>query len=51
MATIDNGPTLVKAASLIHSHKPEIKIVARARDLIICDALNELGVSEAVPRC
>lgn len=47
--TIDNGPIIVKTASLIHSHRPEIKIVARARDLTICDALNELGVKDAVP--
>ncbi len=47
--TIDSAHTVLKAASLIRSHRPEIKIVARARDLTICDALNALGVVGAVP--
>ena len=47
--TIDNGPAIIKTSSLIRSHRPDIKIVARARDLVICDELNKLGVSKAVP--
>jgi len=47
--TIDNGSAAVRAATLIRSRLPQMTIVARARDLVICDALNQVGVREAVP--
>lgn len=47
--TIDNGTAAVRAATLIRSRMPQMMIVARARDLVICDALTQVGVREAVP--
>lgn len=47
--TIDNGPSAVKAAALIRAHAPGMKIVARARDLVTCDALQQVGVANAFP--
>lgn len=47
--TIDNGLEAVRAATLIRSRMPQMMIVARARDLAICDALSQVGVREAVP--
>ena len=47
--TIDNGPEAVRAATLIRSHAPHIDIVARARDLMTCDALHQAGVRHAFP--
>lgn len=47
--TIDNGEAAVRAAALIRSLAPQMMIVARARDLSICDALTRIGVREAVP--
>lgn len=47
--TIDNGPGAVRAAALIRAHAPGIKIVARARDLVTCDALQQVGVVNAFP--
>ena len=47
--TIDNGLAAVRAATLIRSRMPEMMVVARARDLAVCDALNQVGVREAVP--
>lgn len=47
--TIDDGPVAVRAAALIRAHAPQITIVARARDLLTCDALHRVGVKEAVP--
>ena len=47
--TIDNGSEAVRAASLIRTQMPEVMIVARARDLRVCEALNRVGVRESVP--
>lgn len=47
--TIDNGPAAVRAATLIRAALPQTRIVARARDLTICDALHEVGVQGSVP--
>lgn len=47
--TIDNGLEAVRAATLIRSRMPQMMIVARARDLAICDALSQVGVKEAIP--
>lgn len=47
--TIDDGPTAVRAATLIRSHAPQVAIVARARDLVTCDALHRAGVKYAFP--
>jgi glutathione-regulated potassium-efflux system protein KefB len=47
--TIDDGPTAIRAASLIRAHAPQINIVARARDLVTCDALQQVGVRHAFP--
>ena len=47
--TIDDGPTAIRAATLIRSHVPQMTIVARARDLVTCDALHQVGVSHAFP--
>lgn len=47
--TIDNGPSAIRAAELIRVHAPEIKMVARARDLVTCDALQKAGVSNPFP--
>jgi glutathione-regulated potassium-efflux system protein KefB len=47
--TIDDGPVAVRAAALIRAHAPQMTIVARARDLLTCDALHRVGVKEAVP--
>ena len=43
--TIDDGPAAVRAATLIRSHVPQMTIVARARDLVTCDALHRVGVN------
>lgn len=47
--TIDDGPVAVRAATLIRSHAPQVIIVARARDLVTCDALHRAGVKYAFP--
>lgn len=47
--TIDNGPAAIRAATLIRAHAPKITIVARARDLVTCDALQQVGVRHALP--
>lgn len=47
--TIDNGPEALRAAKLIRAHAPHIQIVARARDLRVCDEFYNIGVREAVP--
>lgn len=47
--TIDDGPKAVKAAALIRATEPNIRIIARARDLATCDALYQVGVKEALP--
>ncbi len=47
--TIDDGAEAVRAATLIRAHMPQTTIVARARDLAICEALNRVGVRDAIP--
>ncbi|MFA7267815.1 MAG: cation:proton antiporter [Sterolibacterium sp.] len=47
--TIDNGAAAVRAAALIRSQIPEVAIVARARDLVTCDALHQVGVNHVFP--
>ncbi|MCM8595865.1 cation:proton antiporter [Accumulibacter sp.] len=47
--TIDDRQAAVRAATLIRSRLPEVTIVARARDLVTCDALLRAGVTKAFP--
>ena len=47
--TIDDGPASVRAATLIRSLEPQMTIVARARDLVTCDALHGVGVRHVFP--
>lgn len=47
--TIDDGPTALRAAALIRANAPQVTIVARARDLVTCDALHRAGVNCALP--
>lgn len=47
--TIDDGAAAVRAAALIRSQAPRMTIVARARDLVTCDALRQAGVGHAFP--
>jgi glutathione-regulated potassium-efflux system ancillary protein KefC len=47
--TIDDQAVAVRAAAMIRSHAPQMTIVARARDLVSCDALFRAGVNTAFP--
>jgi glutathione-regulated potassium-efflux system ancillary protein KefC len=47
--TIDDQTVAVRAAAMIRSHAPQMTIVARARDLVSCDALFRAGVNTAFP--
>ena len=47
--TIDDGPAAIRAATLVRSHAPQVNIVARAHDLVTCDALQQVGVKYALP--
>ena len=47
--TIDDAARAVRAATLIRAHAPQAIIVARARDLVTCDALHQAGVKYAFP--
>jgi glutathione-regulated potassium-efflux system protein KefB len=47
--TIDDGDAAVRAATLIRAQAPQMIIVARARDLVICDALHQVGVKHVFP--
>ncbi|MBK1650290.1 portal protein [Rhabdochromatium marinum] len=47
--TIDNQRSAINATKTIRVYAPEVKIVARARDLITCDALLRAGVTQAFP--
>jgi len=47
--TVDESATAIRAAALIRSQAPQVKIVARARDLVTCDALHQAGVRHAFP--
>ena len=47
--TIDGQHAAVRAATLIRTQMPDVKIVARARDLNTCDSLLQAGVNQAFP--
>jgi glutathione-regulated potassium-efflux system protein KefB len=47
--TIDNQRDALHATTLIRAYAPDITIVARARDLVTCDALFRAGASKAFP--
>jgi voltage-gated potassium channel Kch len=47
--TIDDGKAAVRAATLIRSLTPHITVVARAGNLATCDALRQVGVTQAYP--
>lgn len=47
--TIYGGPAAVRAATLIRTQAPDLAIVARAHDLVTCDALHQIGVKQAFP--
>ena len=47
--TIDDAQAAVNATALIRARTPNAKIIARARDLTICDALYRAGASKALP--
>jgi glutathione-regulated potassium-efflux system protein KefB len=47
--TIYGGPAAVRAATLIRTQVPDVAIVARAHDLVTCDALHQIGVKQAFP--
>jgi glutathione-regulated potassium-efflux system protein KefB len=47
--TIDKQDDALRAAKLIRAHSPRVTIIARARDLAMCDALQQAGVSQAFP--
>ncbi len=47
--TIDNQQAAIHATELVRSYAPDVTIVARARDLITCDALFRAGASKAFP--
>lgn len=47
--TIDRHEPALRTAKLIRSRFPHLQIVARARDLAMCDALLQAGVSQAFP--
>lgn len=47
--TIDDRRAAVRAATLIRTQAPQAVILARARDLVTCDALLRAGVTTAYP--
>lgn len=47
--TIDNQQACIEATNLIRAHSANVRIIARARDLIACDALYRAGASNALP--
>lgn len=47
--TIDDPQASIEATSLVRAHTPSVTIVARARDLVACDALFRAGASKAFP--
>jgi glutathione-regulated potassium-efflux system protein KefB len=47
--TLHDMKAAVLAATLIHTHSPTVKIVARSRDLVTCDALQKAGVHYTFP--
>ncbi|EIC20576.1 cation:proton antiporter domain-containing protein [Thiorhodovibrio frisius] len=47
--TIDDQRAAINATQLIRAYAPDVKIVARARDLTTCDALLRAGATQAFP--
>ncbi len=47
--TIDNPQAAVEATALIRARSARVAIVARARDLVACDALYRAGANHAFP--
>lgn len=47
--TIDDQRAAINATRLIRAYAPDVKIVARARDLTTCDALLRAGATQAFP--
>ena len=47
--TIDNPQAAVEATALIRARSAQVIIVARARDLVACDALYRAGANHAFP--
>jgi glutathione-regulated potassium-efflux system protein KefB len=47
--TIDDPQASIEATTLVRAHAPAITIVARARDLVACEALFRAGASKAFP--
>jgi glutathione-regulated potassium-efflux system protein KefB len=47
--TIDNQRAAIRATELIRAYAPDVKIVARARDLTTCEALLRAGATRAFP--
>lgn len=47
--TLDDQQATLAATSLVRGHAPGVIIVARARDLVACDALFRAGASKAFP--
>jgi glutathione-regulated potassium-efflux system protein KefB len=47
--TIDDPQASIEATTLVRAHAPAVTIVARARDLVACDALFRAGASTVFP--
>ncbi len=47
--TIDNAAAAIRATELIRARAPTVKIIARARDLVTCAALERAGATDAFP--
>ncbi|WPL17577.1 K(+)/H(+) antiporter [Thiorhodovibrio winogradskyi] len=47
--TIDDQRAAINATQLVRAYAPDVKIVARARDLTTCDALLRAGATQAFP--
>jgi glutathione-regulated potassium-efflux system protein KefB len=47
--TIDDPQASIDATSLVRAHAPSVAIIARARDLVSCDALFRAGATTAFP--
>jgi len=47
--TLDDTAAAIEATTQVRAHAPAITIVARARDLMACDALFRAGASKAFP--
>ncbi|MCC2099980.1 MAG: NAD-binding protein, partial [Hyphomicrobiales bacterium] len=49
VVTMDAPPAVEKVVTLAHAARPELTIVARARDAVHATHLYELGVTDAIP--